>query len=170
MNLEKSIGFIFLISTILALGFLIEPQEQYKNNQTNNIVNQVVEPEDNSIQVTQTKEIEAEIEEVPQIEIKEESEPVLADSSTDAEFLKESDFDLFVLRVHVLSSLENAETLSEKIKKGGYPSFVEVFGKNKNLYAIYVGPFLSKEEISSNIEDIKEVSQSSQGEVTRWKL
>jgi cell division septation protein DedD len=58
----------------------------------------------------------------------------------------------------------------KKIKKGGYPSFVEVFGKNKNLYAIYVGPFLSKEEISSNIEDIKEVSQSSQGEVTRWKL
>ena len=126
--------------------------------------------EDNSIQVTQTEEVEVAIEEVPEIEIKEKSEPVLVDSTTDAEFLKESDFDLFVLRVHVLSSLENAETLSEKIKKGGYPSFVEVFGKNKNLYAIYVGPFLSKEEISSNIEDIKEVSQSSQGEVTRWKL
>ena len=155
MNLERSIGFIFLISTILALGFLIEPQEQYK---------------DNSIKVNQAEEVEVAIEEVPEIEIKEKSEPVLVDSTTDAEFLKESDFDLFVLRVHVLSSLENAETLSEKIKKGGYPSFVEVFGKNKNLYAIYVGPFLSKEEISSNIEDIKEVSQSSQGEVTRWKL
>lgn len=170
MNLERSIGFIFLISTILALGFLIEPQEQYKNNQTTTIINQVVEPDNNSIQATQTEEVEAELEEVPEIEIKEEPELVLADSTTDAEFLKESDFDLFVLRVHVLSSLENAETLSEKIKKGGYPSFVEVFGKNKNLYAIYVGPFLSKEEISSNIEDIKEVSQSSQGEVTRWKL
>jgi cell division septation protein DedD len=169
MNLERSIGFIFLISTILALGFLIEPQEQYKNNQTTNIVNQVVQPEDNSFQATQTKEVETEIE-VPEIEIEEKPESVLADSTTDAEFLKESDFDLFVLRVHVLSSLENAETLSEKIKKGGYPSFVEVFGKNKNLYAIYVGPFLSKEEISSNIGDIKEVSQSSQGEVTRWKL
>ena len=164
MNLERSIGFIFLISTILALGFLIEPQEQYKNNQTTNFVNQVVEPEDNSIQVTQTEEVETEI------EIEEKLEPASADLTTDAEFLKESDFDLFVLRVHVLSSLENAETLSEKIKKGGYPSFVEVFGKNKNLYAIYVGPFLSKEEISSNIEDIKEVSQSNQGEVTRWKL
>ena len=169
MNLERSIGFIFLISTILALGFLIEPQEHYKNNQTTKIINQVVESDDDSIQVTQT-EVEAQIEEIPDIEIKEKSEPVLADSSIDAEFLKESDFDLFVLRVHVLSSLENAETLSEKIKKGGYPSFVEVFGKNKNLYAIYVGPFLSKEEISSNIADIKEVSQSSQGEVTRWKL
>ena len=170
MNLERSIGFIFLISTILALGFLIEPQEQYKNNQTTDIVNQVVQPEDNSFQATQTEEVETEIEEVFEIEIEEKPEPVIADSSTDAEFLKESDFDLFVLRVHVLSSFENAETLSEKIKKGGYPSFVEVFGKNKNLYAIYVGPFLSKEEISSNIEDIKEVSQSSQGEVTRWKL
>ena len=170
MNLERSIGFIFLISTILALGFLIEPQEQYKSNQTTNIVNQVVQPEDNSLQATQTEEVETEIEEVSEIEIEEKPEPVLADSTTDAKFLKESDFDLFVLRVHVLSSLDNAEALSEKIKKGGYPSFVEVFGKNKNLYAIYVGPFLSKEEISSNIEDIKEVSQSSQGEVTRWKL
>ena len=114
MNLERSIGFIFLISTILALGFLIEPQEQYKNNQKTNSINQVVEPEDNSIQVTQTEEVEVAIEEVPEIEIKEKSEPVLVDSTTDAEFLKESDFDLFVLRVHVLSSLENAETLSEK--------------------------------------------------------
>jgi cell division septation protein DedD len=170
MNLEKSIGFIFLISTILALGFLIEPQEQYKSNQTTNIVDQVVEPEDSPIQVTQAEEVETEIEPVPEIEIEEKPEPASADLTTDAEFLKESDFDLFVLRVHVLSSLDNAEALSEKIKKGGYPSFVEVFGKNKNLYAIYVGPFLSKEEISSNIEDIKEVSQSSQGEVTRWKL
>ena len=118
MNLERSIGFIFLISTILALGFLIEPQEQYKNNQKTNSINQIVEPEDNSIQVTQAEEVEVVIEEVPEIEIKEKSEPVLVDSTTDAVFLKESDFDLFVLRVHVLSSLENAETLSEKIKKG----------------------------------------------------
>ena len=116
MNLERSIGFIFLISTILALGFLIEPQEQYKKNQTTTIINQVIEPEDNSIQITQTEEVDVAIEEVPEIEIKEKSEPVLVDSTTDTEFLKESDFDLFVLRVHVLSSLENAETLSEKIK------------------------------------------------------
>ena len=170
MNLERSIGFIFLISTILALGFLIEPQEQYKSNQTTNIVDQVVVLEDSPIQATQAEEVETEIELVPEIEIEEKLEPASADLTTNAEFLKESDFDLFVLRVHVLSSLDNAEALSEKIKKGGYPSFVEVFGKNKNLYAIYVGPFLSKEEISSNIEDIKEVSQSSQGEVTRWKL
>jgi cell division septation protein DedD len=170
MNLERSIGFIFLISTILALGFLIEPQEQYKSNQSVNIVDQAEVQEDSPIQATKAEEVETEIEPVPEIEIEEKLEPASVDLTTDAEFLKESDFDLFVLRVHVLSSLDNAEALSEKIKKGGYPSFVEVFGKNKNLYAIYVGPFLSKEEISSNIEDIKEVSQSSQGEVTRWKL
>ena len=84
MNLERSIGFIFLISTILALGFLIEPQEQYKNNQKTNSINKVVEPEDNSIQVTQAEEVEVAIEEVPEIEIKEKSEPVLVDSTTDA--------------------------------------------------------------------------------------
>ncbi len=83
MNLERSIGFIFLISTILALGFLIEPQEQYKNNQKTNSINKVVEPEDNSIQVTQAEEVEVAIEEVPEIEIKEKTEPVLVDSTTD---------------------------------------------------------------------------------------
>ena len=61
MNLERSIGFIFLISTILALGFLIEPQEQYKNNQKTNSINKVVEPENNSIQVTQAEEVEVAI-------------------------------------------------------------------------------------------------------------
>jgi len=85
-------------------------------------------------------------------------------------FFEKSDFDLFVYRAHVLSSEENAKKLSDKIKQGGFPSFVEPFGANKNLYAIYIGPFLSESEISSNIEKIEEVSQSSQGEVTRWKL
>ena len=32
MNLERSIGFIFLISIIFLIGFFSEPQSQYKNN------------------------------------------------------------------------------------------------------------------------------------------
>jgi len=32
MNLEKSIGFIFLASIIFSIGFFTEPQDQYKNN------------------------------------------------------------------------------------------------------------------------------------------
>ena len=54
----------------------------------------------------------------------------------------ESDFDFFVYRAHVLSSKENANELKIKINNGGYPSFVEVFGDKKELFAVYVGPFL----------------------------
>ena len=32
MNLERSIGFIFLVSIILLIGIFSEPQSQYKNN------------------------------------------------------------------------------------------------------------------------------------------
>lgn len=160
MNIERIVGLVFSISALLILLFVVlTPQVDYQQD-------------------FKIADAAPEIEEIAQIEFEEESKEIAKEAPlkpnkeivADVANIDRSDFDLFVLRVHVLSSLENAETLSEKIKKGGYPSFVEVFGKNKNLYAIYVGPFLSKEEISSNIEDIKEVSQSSQGEVTRWKL
>lgn len=160
MNIERIVGLVFSISALLILLFVVlTPQVDYQQD-------------------FKIADAAPEIEEIAKIEFEEESKEIAKEEPlkpnkeivADVANIDRSDFDLFVLRVHVLSSLENAETLSEKIKKGGYPSFVEVFGKNKNLYAIYVGPFLSKEEISSNIEDIKEVSQSSQGEVTRWKL
>ena len=32
MNLERSIGFIFLVSIIFLIGIFSEPQSQYKNN------------------------------------------------------------------------------------------------------------------------------------------
>lgn len=160
MNLEKSIGFIFLASIIFSIGFFIEPQDQYKNNIKKSLP---------KINVAKTIDIE----EVKQVEAS--NELIIEESnyiSNEPEniFFKKSDFDLFVYRAHVLSSEENAIKLSSKIKEGGFPSFVESFGANKNLYAIYVGPFLSEGEISSNIERIEKVSQSSQGEVTRWKL
>ena len=160
MNIERIVGLVFSISALLILLFVVlTPQVDYQ--QDFKIVDAAPE-----IEETAKIEFEEESKEISKEEPLKPNKEIVADVAN----IDRSDFDLFVLRVHVLSSLENAETLSEKIKKGGYPSFVEVFGKNKNLYAIYVGPFLSIEEISSNIEDIKEVSQSSQGEVTRWKL
>ena len=110
------------------------------------------------------------MEEIPEIEIKEKSEPVLVDSTTDTEFLKESDFDLFVLRVHVLSSEENAKKMVTKINEGGFPAFTEVFGSKKNLHAVYVGPFIEESDINQNIELIQKVSESKNGEISRWKL
>jgi cell division septation protein DedD len=81
-----------------------------------------------------------------------------------------SDFDFFVYRAHVLSSEDNANNLKEKVVNGGFPAFVESFGENKNLYAVYVGPFLSEDDIVNNIELIQTLSESKNGEISRWKL
>jgi len=83
---------------------------------------------------------------------------------------KESDFDFFVYRAHVLSSKENADKLKEQVLNGGFPSFVESFGENEDLFAIYVGPFLSEDDIVNNMKLIQLVSDSSNGEISRWKL
>lgn len=83
---------------------------------------------------------------------------------------KESDFDFFVYRAHVLSSKENADKLVAEVLNSGFPSFVESFGENGDLFAIYVGPFLSKDDIVNNMDLIQVVSESSNGEISRWKL
>ena len=83
---------------------------------------------------------------------------------------KESDFDFFVYRAHVLSSKENADKLVEEVLNSGFPSFVESFGENGDLFAIYVGPFLTKNDIVNNMDLIQVVSESSNGEILRWKL
>ena len=83
---------------------------------------------------------------------------------------KESDFDFFVYRAHVLSSKENEDKLKEQVLNGGFPSFVESLGENEDLFAIYVGPFLSEDDIVNNMEMIQLVSDSSNGEISRWKL
>ena len=53
---------------------------------------------------------------------------------------------------------------------GGFPAFVESFGEKKNLYAVYVGPFLSEDDIVNNMEAIQRLSESQNGEISRWKL
>ena len=82
----------------------------------------------------------------------------------------ESDFDFFVYRAHILSSQENANKLKEKIVNGGFPAFVDSFGDKGNSYAIYVGPFLSEDDIVNNMDLIKIISESNNGEISRWKL
>ena len=81
-----------------------------------------------------------------------------------------SDFDLFVYRAHVLSSKENSEAIVNKVKNGGLPAFFEVFEKNDKLFAVYVGPFVSESDIVNNMDAIKRLSESQNGEILRWKL
>ncbi len=81
-----------------------------------------------------------------------------------------SDFDLFVYRAHVLSSKENSEKIVSKVNNGGLPAFFEVFEENDKLFAVYVGPFVSESDIVNNMEAIKRLSESQNGEILRWKL
>ena len=90
--------------------------------------------------------------------------------ANDFEKFTESDFDFFVYRAHVLSSKENANKLKIKINNGGLPAFVEVFGDKEELFAVYVGPFLSEDDIVSNMNLVQKLSESKNGEISRWKL
>ncbi len=82
----------------------------------------------------------------------------------------ESDFDFFVYRAHVLSSENNSELIVKKIKNGGFPAFLETLGDNNELFVVYVGPFLSEDDIVNNMEAIQRLSESQNGEISRWKL
>lgn len=82
----------------------------------------------------------------------------------------ESDFDFFVYRAHVLSSKINADNLKDKINNGGLPAFIEPFGDNLELFAIYVGPFQTEDDIVNNMKLIQKLSESKKGEISRWKL
>ena len=102
--------------------------------------------------------------------IKEEVSSIKKDEMIDFKEFNESDFDFFVYRAHVLSSKDNAIKLKEKIVDGGYPAFVDNFGNKENLFAVYVGPFLSEDDIVNNMKSIQVLSESNNGEISRWKL
>ncbi len=90
--------------------------------------------------------------------------------TNDFEKFTESDFDFFVYRAHVLSSKENANKLKIQINNGGLPAFIKVFGDKEELFAVYVGPFLSEDDIVNNMSLVQELSESKNGEISRWKL
>ena len=108
--------------------------------------------------------------EITSIEVNNESISLNQNSNGDFKEFDESDFDFFVYRAHVLSSKDNANKLKEKIVNNGFPAFVESFGDKGNLHAIYVGPFLSEDDIVTNMDLIKSISESNNGEISRWKL
>ena len=108
--------------------------------------------------------------EITSIEVN--KDPIYSNQNSNGDFkeFNESDFDFFVYRAHVLSSKDNADKLKEKIVNNGFPAFVESFGDKGNLHAIYVGPFLSEDDIVTNMDLIKSISESNNGEISRWKL
>ena len=160
MNIERIVGLIFSISTLLILLFVVlTPQVDYQQD-------------------FKIADSAPETEEIAKIELEEESieiakeEPIKPNKEivADVAYIDRSDFDLFVLRVYVLSSEDNAKKMVTKINEGGFPAFTEVFGSKKNLHAVYVGPFIEESDINQNIELIQKVSESQNGEISRWKL
>ena len=160
MNIERIVGLVFSISALLILLFVVlTPQVDYQQD-------------------FKIADAAPEIEEIAKIEFEEESKEIAKEETlkpkkeiiSDAANIDRSDFDLFVLRVHVLSSEDNAKKMVTKINEGGFPAFTEIFGSKKNLHAVYVGPFIEESDINQNIELIQKVSESQNGEISRWKL
>tara|TARA_X000000368_G_scaffold79118_1_gene59182 strand:- start:670 stop:1101 length:432 start_codon:yes stop_codon:yes gene_type:complete len=143
MKFERLIGLIFFIGTLILILFLFYPLDK-------NINSEKVERSNNIL------ENKIDIENIPYEE--------------NFKIFNESDFDFFVYRAHILSSKEKSESLKNKINDGGFPSFVKPYGNKKNLFAIYVGPFLSEDDIVTNIDSIQILSESDNGEIIRWKL
>ena len=143
MNLNRLVGSSVFISILLILILYFYPSDV--SNQ--NAISKVIEREDADTMIDKP------------------------DENVDKfKTFSESDFDFFVYRAHVLSSEKNSELIVKKIKNGGFPAFIEALEDNNELFVVYVGPFLSEDDIVNNMEAIQKLSESQNGEITRWKL
>ncbi len=143
MNLNRLVGSTVFISILLILILYFYPSDV--SNQ--NVISKVIEPEDADTMIDKP------------------------DENVDKfKTFSEADFDFFVYRAHVLSSEKNSELIVKKIKNGGFPAFIEALEDNNELFVVYVGPFLSEDDIVNNMEAIQRLSESQNGEISRWKL
>ena len=168
MDIQRFVGLAFSIGLLLLTLFVfLKPQIDYQQEQIIDLVNTIEEVvADKLDQVAVIDEKKQQIE--PVEDIIEPSE--VKSTNLDAMNIKKSDFDLFVLRVHVLSSQDNATAMVTKLQENGIIAFTEIFGEEKNLHAVYVGPFIDENDIHNNIELIQKVSETTEGEIFRWKL
>jgi len=150
LKTERLIGLTVFLGIFLSFIFVFYPNKN-SSNSSNTIL---------SVQNT----------EIPNLI--EDSNVILNELSSNERFrnFSESDFDFFVYRAHILSSKKNANNLKDKINNGGLPSFIEPFGDKKELFAVYVGPFLTEDDIVNNIKLIQDLSESKKGEISKWKL
>ncbi|MDA7702763.1 hypothetical protein N8879_04715 [Gammaproteobacteria bacterium] len=168
MDIQRFVGLAFSIGLLLLTLFVfLKPQIDYQQEQTIDLVNTIEEVvADKPDQVVVIDEKQQQIE--PVEDIIEPSE--VKSTNLNTMNIKKSDFDLFVLRVHVLSSQDNATVMVTKLQENGIIAFTEIFGEEKNLHAVYVGPFIDENDIHNNIELIQKVSETTEGEIFRWKL
>ena len=147
MKTERLIGLTVFLGIFISLIFVFYPNK----NSSNTIL---------SVQNT----------EIPNLIEDSNAIPIELSPKDGFRNFSESDFDFFVYRAHILSSKNNANNLKDKINNGGLPSFIEPFGDKKELFAVYVGPFLTEDDIVNNIKLIQDLSESKKGEISKWKL
>lgn len=168
MDIQRFVGLAFSIGLLLLTLFVfLKPQIDYQQEQTIDLVNTIEEVV--AVETVQVVAIDEKSQQIESIEdIVEPSE--VKSTNLNTMNIKKSDFDLFVLRVHVLSSQDNATAMVTKLQENGIIAFSEIFGEEKNLHAVYVGPFIDENDIHNNIELIQKVSETTEGEIFRWKL
>ena len=168
MDIQRFVGLAFSIGLLLLTLFVfLKPQIDYQQEQRIDLVNTIEEVV--TIETVQVIAIDEKSQQIEPVEdIVEPSE--VKSTNLNTMNIKKSDFDLFVLRVHVLSSQDNATAMVTKLQENGIIAFSEIFGEEKNLHAVYVGPFIDENDIHNNIELIQKVSETTEGEIFRWKL
>ena len=168
MDIQRFVGLAFSIGLLLLTLFVfLKPQIDYQQEQRIDLVNTIEEVV--AIETVQVVAIDEKSQQIEPVEdIVEPSE--VKSTNLNTMNIKKSDFDLFVLRVHVLSSQDNATAMVTKLQENGIIAFSEIFGEEKNLHAVYVGPFIDENDIHNNIELIQKVSETTEGEIFRWKL
>ena len=168
MDIQRFVGLAFSIGLLLLTLFVfLKPQIDYQQEQRIDLVNTIEEVV--AVETVQVVAIDEKSQQIEPVEdIVEPSE--VKSTNLNTMNIKKSDFDLFVLRVHVLSSQDNATAMVTKLQENGIIAFSEIFGEEKNLHAVYVGPFIDENDIHNNIELIQKVSETTEGEIFRWKL
>ena len=164
MNIERFVGLAFSIGLLLLTLFVfLKPQIDYQQEQKVEVVSDTIDLQpDNSMQVVETV--------TPKKDDDPSENSVPKNKDLAVMNIDQSDFDLFVLRLHVLSSEDNAIAMVKKLEESGVIAFTEIFGENKDLHAVYAGHFIDEIDIHNNIELIQKVAGTTKGEIFRWKL
>ncbi len=157
MKIERIIGFLVFFGALISAIYLFYPNEDDSSKNSLNLDGkEISDVNKNDIANRTSLEEDKTAKNIPK--------------NTQFKHFEESDFDFFVYRAHTLSSKEKAYELRDKINDGGLTAFVKPFGDNKKLFAIYVGPFQTEDDIVNNMNLIQKLSESNKGEISRWKL
>ena len=83
------------------------------------------------------------------------------------ETVNEINFELFVYKVGTYAQKE-ATALIQKYGDNGFPAFAKPNKNSDELVDLLIGPFVSEEDITVNIETLNQISGVAAGKITEW--